>query len=139
HRKHELHDEPRLQHELQDRMLTDHLAASIEQTRCAATLERRCRQPEVQVRVARRDASARSAHHETLLDQERLDGVLDRAALFAERRCEAVTPTGPPSNFSMIASINRRSIGSKPCGATSGRASAACATGALTRPTRRTP
>ena len=42
------------------------------------------------VGVARRDAAARRAHHEALLDQVRLDHVLDRAALLAERRREAL-------------------------------------------------
>ena len=44
----------------------------------------------MQVRVARRHAAARGAHDVALLDQERLDDVLDRAALLAERGREAV-------------------------------------------------
>jgi hypothetical protein len=40
--------------------------------------------------AARRHPTARRAHDETLLDQERLDHVLDRAALLAERRREAL-------------------------------------------------
>ena len=47
-------------------------------------------QAEMLIGGARRDAAARSAHDEALLDQERLDHVLDRAALLAERRREAL-------------------------------------------------
>ena len=56
----------------------------------------------MQVGVARRHAAARGAHEESLLDQERLDHVLERAALLAHRGGQASMPTGPPSNFSMI-------------------------------------
>src|SRR5678815_1670589 len=56
--------------------------------RCARAL--RHFQAEMLVGVAGGDAAARGAHHEALLDQIRLDHVLDRAALLAERRCEAL-------------------------------------------------
>ena len=45
--------------------------------------------------AARRDAPARGAHQEALLDQERLDHVLQRAALLADRCGDAVDADRP--------------------------------------------
>ena len=48
----------------------------------------------MQVRLPRRDPTARGAHHEALLDQEGFDHVFDGAALLAERRREAFDADG---------------------------------------------
>src|SRR5690606_41039304 len=52
----------------------------------------RHRQAEVAPGRDRRDASARRALQEALLDQVRLEHVLDRVAFFADRRREVVEP-----------------------------------------------
>ena len=53
----------------------------------------------MQISVLRGDASARSPHHEALLDQVGLDNVLDCAALLADRRREALNPDGATVEF----------------------------------------
>src|SRR5262245_44086291 len=66
-------------------------ALAAEQRQAAAAgLRLRWLAPEVAPGRRRRDAPARRAHEESLLDQEGLDDVLERVALLAERGGEAV-------------------------------------------------
>lgn len=81
---------------------------------------------------------ARRAHDVTLLDQVRLEHVLDGVTLLADRRGQVVDPTGPPSNFSIMVSSKRRSEWSKPRSSTSSRFSAMSATALVICPLPRT-
>src|SRR4030067_272504 len=56
---------------------------------------RRRREAEVLPAAARGDAAARGARQEALLDQERFDHILDRAALFADGGGQRIPPPRP--------------------------------------------
>ena len=49
----------------------------------------------MEVGILGRDPATRRAHHETLLDQVRLEHVLDRAAFLADRGRKALDTDGP--------------------------------------------
>ena len=76
---------------------------------CVVNLRRtaavRCRlaqrrlQPEMQIGVLGCHPASRCAHHEALLDQVWLDDILDRAALFADRRRQTLNANRPAVEF----------------------------------------
>ena len=90
---------------------------------CSVRCDRR-RVPEVPVRLRRRHPAARRPLQESVLDQERLVHFFDRPRFLADGGGDRAEPTGPPSNFSMIARRMRASMSSRPNWSTSSICSA---------------
>ena len=90
------------------------------------------------VRERRGDAAARGALQEALLDQERLEHVLDRVALLADRGGEVVDADRPAGEFLDDGRQQLAVHHVEPRASTSSIDSAASATSRVTSPSART-
>ena len=136
----QLHDEAGAEHQVEEGMIAgissgsprNRSSASATASRQAAAAAPAGRSAGRRVRVAMRPRAVRIRKPCWMRNGSSTSSMVPRSSPMAAARDS--TPTGPPSNFSMMVSSSRRSMRSKPFGSTSSMSMAARAVGLVDAP-----